>query len=96
MVGEGKWGLSSLLDVLPHLLPAFDPQLSDAASLQSWFVASCSLWRLCSALSGCRQSAQEAEEKARQQHDALEVARVACREEEEQLHGCASVPRCPV
>ena len=44
-------------------------------------------------LSGCRQSAQEAEEEARQQHNALEVARVACREKEEQLHRCTYVPR---
>lgn len=38
--------------------------------------------------SGHRQSAHVAEEDARQQHAALEVARVACRQEEEQLLRC--------
>ena len=56
------------------------------------FVASCCLWQPCSVLSGSRQSAQQAEEEARQQHDALQTARVACREEEEQLHRWASAP----
>ena len=41
---------------------------------------------------GCRQSTQEAEEEATQLHQALETARVACREEEERLQRCPTPP----